>query len=347
MSVCIKDDWNISIERFRKWWNHKGIVLGSWVINQYVENENPLFKYNFPHRWIKEYHQTLMEQEYPGDTLPAANIEIGPGSLSLYLGAEPNYSNGTIWYKRGFSSLQDVPEIYFDDKNKWWIKTKSLLEKSISYGGKNYFIGMPDLAENWDVLASLIGTSELLMAMVENPGLVKKKLEQIFSAYKNVFQKIYDYIKVNTEMIFWAFSLWGEGRTAKVQCDGSAMFSREMFEDFVMPSLVKQCDWLDNSMYHLDGTQAIKHLDSILSIESLDAVEWTPQHGIESGADPRWYPMYKKILDSGKSIQLLITDISRIDELFKSLGANGIYLLVVDKTVDFKQLAQIAKNFGW
>ena len=42
--------------------------------------------------------------------------------------------------------------------------------------------------------------------------------------------------------------------------DASAMFSTPMFRRFVAPALTAQCEWLDYSLYHLDGTQAVHHL---------------------------------------------------------------------------------------
>ena len=39
----------------------------------------------------------------------------------------------------------------------------------------------------------------------------------------------------------------------------------------------EQCRWLDHSLYHLDGTQALHQLPALLAIEELDAIEWTPQ----------------------------------------------------------------------
>jgi len=69
-----------------------------------------------------------------------------------------------------------------------------------------------------------------------------------------------------------------------------------MFEQFVMPALTEQCDWLDYSMFHLDGHQCIPHLDLILSIDSLNAVEWTPDPQVPGGGNPRWFDMYRKIL---------------------------------------------------
>ena len=127
--------------------------------------------------------------------------------------------------------------------------------------------------------------------------------------------------------MYEAFYLWSPGKTAKLQCDGSAMFSPEMFREFVLPGLKEQTEYIDYTMYHLDGTQSIVHLDAILEIEKLNAVEWTPQAGEPGGTDPRWYPLYRKILESGKSLQVLVDSPSRIADLLNAVGTEGIYLL--------------------
>ena len=99
-----------------------------------------------------------------------------------------------------------------------------------------------------------------------------------------------------------------------------------MFKRFVIPSLTKQCEWLDHSMYHLDGTQAMCHLDALLDIDALDAIEWTPEAGIESGGDPRWFELYRKILAAGKSIQAIGVGEDQIVPLLDAVGSKGVYI---------------------
>src|SRR5690606_29338360 len=124
-----------------------------------------------------------------------------------------------------------------------------------------------------------------------------------------------------------AFYLWGPGKTAKVQCDTSAMFSPAMFERFAVPFLEQQCRWLDYSLYHLDGTQAIQHLDALLAIEPLRAIEWTPQAGIETGGNARWYDLYRRILAAGKAVQVVNVEHHEIEPLLDAIGTNGVYIL--------------------
>ena len=112
----------------------------------------------------------------------------------------------------------------------------------------------------------------------------------------------------------------------------SAMFSPDMFARFMVPSLAEQCEWLDHSVYHLDGTQAACHLDHLLGIEALDAIEWTPQAGIETGGSPRWYDLYKRILSAGKSLQVIGVNPGEIIPLLDAIGGKGVYILGNFKT---------------
>jgi len=100
-----------------------------------------------------------------------------------------------------------------------------------------------------------------------------------------------------------------------------------MFREFVQPALRQQCDWLDYAMYHLDGTQCICHLDALLEIPSLDAIEWTPQAGVEAGWHERWFPLYKRILDAGKSVQILDARVETMAPILRAIGSRGVYLL--------------------
>ena len=104
------------------------------------------------------------------------------------------------------------------------------------------------------------------------------------------------------------------------------MISPAMFREFVVPALTEQCEWLDYSMYHLDGTTALQHLDAILEIEPLDAIEWTPQSGLEGGGSPRWYDLYRRIKTAGKSVQAVGVTPAEVAPLIDAIGPEGLYI---------------------
>jgi hypothetical protein len=337
-----KSNWEATQQHFVDWWSREGLVLGMWGAPRSEGAPHEDTKASAEPRSVEERHlhaerraqrnhHHLAHQSFPADVLPISDTDIGPGSLALYLGSEPGFSPETVWFEPCIDQCEspdDLPSFHFDETNRWWRLTKATLEACARMGRNKYVVGCPDLVENVDILCALRDPQTLLMDMIERPEWVEQRVAEINNVWLDVYQRIYDIITLpDGSSAFGAFRLWGPGKTAKVQCDASAMFSPEMFQRFVVPSLTKQCRWLDNSMYHLDGTQAVCHLDSLLSIEELDAIEWTPQAGIEGGGHPRWFDMYKRILDAGKSVQIVGAQRDEVLPLLDAIGGKGVYVI--------------------
>jgi hypothetical protein len=189
-------------------------------------------------------------------------------------------------------------------------------------------VGCPDLIENVDILAAMRDPQRVLLDFIERPDWVEEKVREINQVFFGAYERIYDIIKrPDGSACFDAFRLWAPGKVAKVQCDASAMFSPDMFSRFVLPALTQQCEWLDYSMFHLDGHQCIQHLDLLLSIDALDAIEWTPDPQVPSGGNAEWYPMYKRILQAGKSVQAIGVKADEVAPLLDAVGPQGMYIL--------------------
>ena len=185
-----------------------------------------------------------------------------------------------------------------------------------------------DLIENLDTLAALRGDQNLLMDLIERPTWVMDRLVEIIQAYFKVFDLFFGRVKDRWGgNAFSAFKIWGPGKTAKLQCDISANLSPRMFRRFVLPGLQEQCEWLDYSLYHLDGTNCMQHIDALLEIESLNAIEWTPQSGRPGGGSPEWFDLYKKIKAGGKSIQAVGVEPEEVLPLLDAIGPDGVYIL--------------------
>jgi hypothetical protein len=127
-----------------------------------------------------------------------------------------------------------------------------------------------------------------------------------------------------------------------VQCDAAAMISPAMFQRFVVPALSEQCEWLDYSLFHLDGEHCIRHLEALLSIDALDGIEWTPNPKVPSGGSPAWYGMYRQILDAGKSVQAVGVKPEEVLPLLDAVGGKGMYIMTTFESE--AQAEEMAKN---
>jgi hypothetical protein len=343
--------------RHLAWWRREGLVIARW--SPFLRPESPKLTisgqgtaasidpvryWNDPAAIVERVRSESERAEYPGDLAPLAPfLGWGPGSLALYLGSRPDFAKDTVWFFPREDDPEAWPDFVFDPESDIWRAHESTLRILAAQARGRCLIGCPDLVENLDILASLRETQSLMFDLVERPEWVEARIAQIEAVWFEVYGRIRRIIgEPDGTSAYHAFGLWGRGSTAKLQCDASAMISRDMFDRFVLPSLTRQAGRLDNALYHLDGTQALQHLDSLLHIEGLDAIEWTPQAGIEDGGNPRWYSLYRKILEAGKCVQAVHVRPDEIESLLDAIGTRGVYLHLdgVGSAGEFEELAE-------
>lgn len=341
MMMSYKPDWAAAKKRYERFWDRDGLIVGMWgapdadtpheivaappaPADRFLANTDARSRALRKHHWMATH-------VYPHDIFPLAFCDLGPGSLATLLGATADFQQQTVWFHPVWSD--DDPSIHpplkFDPAHPWWHIHENLIRELLVRADGKYVVGCPDLIEGLDVLASLRDVNNLMIDILERPEWVDQKLQEITQVWLEAHGRIYDLTRDDEGWsAFGAFYVWGPGRTAKLQCDSSAMISPQMFDRFVRPYLTQQCRYLDHSLYHLDGTQAQQHLDALLAIDELDAIEWTPQAGIEPGHHQRWWPMYRKILAAGKCVQVICSNPADLIPLLNGIGTRGVYALV-------------------
>ena len=347
MDCAWKKNWEETKRNFTDWWNKEGLVISQWggiptgEPHEVVENPGRIERnqeeyYSDSDFRARRNHYRLANRSYPSDIMPVANTSMGPGSLALALGSRPEFRNETVWFHPTIHEAENpetLGSLKFNPQNKWWRVQEKILAKTMEFGRGSYMAGCPDLIENIDVLAMLRGQQKLFVDMIERPEWVSQSLSEINQAFFEAYDRIYDIINLEDgSAVYEAFHLWGPGKTAKVQCDNATMFSPDMFRKYVVPALKEQCEWLDYSMYHLDGMEEFVHLDALLEIEALDAIEWTPNATEPLGGDPKWFDLYRRILDAGKSVQVYFVLPQQVVPVLDAIGGKGVYILGIYPT---------------
>lgn len=341
-----KQNWQESRQRYLDWWNRKGVLINMWEhlqsgVTPHAAVEKPPLPRDLNQRWFDpewradELNYYLANSSFLADIPPVANTQLGPGSLAAILGGVLEGGEDTIWIHPNPNPQE---EILFDPENAAWKLHKDLLRACKQRSNGNYYVGMPDLMEGLDILAALRGTDTVLMDTVMNPELLERQLQQVNDIYFRVFDELYDIIREGDEMAFCYFSIWGPGTVSKLQSDISIMISEEDFRRFAQPYLREQCQRIDYTLYHLDGVGAIRHVDALLEIEELNAIQWTPGVGEPQGGDPKWYDLYRRILAGGKSVMACWVTLNELRPLLDNVGTDGLNLLM-----DFKNEKEIEK----
>ena len=330
--------WKANLEETKKryvnWWNHKGIIVNMW--EHFQEGVTPhadipappppkdLNQKWFDPEWRAEYLDWYVaHSSLKADMLPVANTQLGPGSLAAILGGVFEGGEDTIWIH---PDPNYTDKLTFNKEHPNWLLHKELLKACKEKAQGHYYVGMPDLMEGLDVLAAMKGTDKVLLDTVMQPEVLEEQMRFINKVYFEVFDELYDIIREGDEMAFCYFSLWSPGKMTKLQSDISTMISVEDYRRFVQPFIREQCQKIDYTLYHLDGVGAIHHLPALLEIEELNAVQWTPGVGQPQGGDPKWYDLYRQILDAGKSIMACWVTLDELKPLLDNIGGDGVHL---------------------
>ncbi len=266
----------------------------------------------------------LSHTNFHADSYPFLNMAFsGPGVLGAYMGGKLTCNDGRIW----FHPMDDIPSIEklnlkFDEDNFWFRRTVDIIKKVKEYSDGNVVIGFPDFGGILDVLSTFFPSESLFYEMADNEDEVIRLIGQIekawFAAYDCLFEEFSDLKGYSS----WS-STYCDTKTYIHQCDFAYMIGGGHFDKFVLPTLKNEFNFVDNSIYHLDGKGQIIHLDKLIACEKLHCIQWVPGDG---NGPPSDYPeLISKILDSGKAYHTWANKPQLLD-IKKNNGLKGVYV---------------------
>jgi hypothetical protein len=344
-----KPNWEETKERFIAWWNHSS--LGRPLLKIVGRRDKPLdgatdepLPKDDQERFIGVQYKIAkarnrsLTHRYMAESIPLIDMAMGPGSLAAYLGSEPHFTPETVWFSQCIHDYASFGKLRFNEDNPWWKLHQEALREAHRLADGDYIVAIPDLIENIDILASLRGAQTLCMELLSDTDTVRGYLNQIDDLYFKYYDRCYNIAKMadGSSSFHEAFRIWGPGKIAKIQCDFSVMISPDQFRELVLPMLRRQSRELDLTLYHLDGPEQIRHLDALMEIEELDAVQWMPGYGKPPSDDECWFPIYDKVKAAGKSLMVDIQGeglgawLAAGDKIVKHFGPDGLYMLFYD-----------------
>ena len=280
---------------------------------------------------INKFLKNSKATYFAGEAFPAFCINLGPGVVASFVGGSYFLDRNTVWFDKD-SLVKDItnhPPLKLDTSSEFW---KLMMKMNSKLHNKNILSAVTDLGGSLDIASALMGSEELMIAMLEEPEDVKKLLEEISDIWVEASKKIFEAdANIQDGYATW-MPLWSRDRWYPIQSDFSVMISPKMYEEFVAPFVAKEAASLDKAIYHLDGPGAVKHLDRILEIPNIQGVEWVPMpnsDGFLDTANECWFPMYEKIQKQNKCLVLRYTNPNDVEKLLSFLSPKGLYIQTV------------------
>jgi len=126
------------------------------------------------------------------------------------------------------------------------------------------------------------------------------------------------------------------GRMHIPSCDFSALISPTMFEEFCLPVLRREVQTMTHNIFHVDGRGVARHIDMILDVPEVHAIQWVQGVGddypIMQWVPPimQWVPFIKRVQTRAP----IIVDLDKrdLDDFMDAVEPEGIFLWVATES---------------
>lgn len=359
MKLKYKPDWEETQERFKMWWAREDFGRCALTIGAPKDNVEPMEKPVFKGKpedaeYDVEYNQKLADfynyrNFYGVENVPATMAGImAADSVASYLGCPVKVEGITGWVypvmEEGTLTDYDYKDYELKPDNEYWSTIGERTKRKVDMlKGRCIFGTLPILGVG-DTLAAMRGTQQLLFDLVDCPEYVRDFEIHLMKKWIEVYDYLYNITSVATEGSYGWLPVWAPGKMFPVQNDFSYMISTKMYEDIFLPALEMQLEYLDYSIYHLDGAAAFRHLDMLLSLPKLNAIQLFPG---EKQPSPRYFmEQLKKIQAAGKNIQIELPP-EDIRPVLEELSCVGLMISTSCRTeAEALEIIKIAEKYS-
>jgi hypothetical protein len=355
MTCSFAADFETTAARFEAWWQRE--LIDRPVITASVRPHRP---YEGPPRktyatwrehWFDVAHRVdctiadMARRDYVADALPLVNPNMGPDITATPFGCPVEYSEHSSWSVPIFDRPDDwakLDTITLDFDNEHWQAVERFMDLAIDQCDGRYLVGMTDLHGNFDILASLRDPQALCMDLIDRPDAVGRAAMQAAEAFNEMFRR--QWAKVSAAGMgstCWT-PYYHAGPAYVTSCDFWCMVSDAMARELVLPAIRKEMALLERSIFHLDGPAALRHLDLLLGLEELDAVQWV--YGAGAGPAAKWIEVYQRCQRAGKAVQVLAESADDALAVLEQLQPEGVWLCVGEAFSDVASAEAFVKD---
>ena len=344
MELLYKPDWEDTKKNYLAWWDHE--YFGRCAIAVYAPKKGvsmapPPLPGKLEDRWLdfdylaaKNEHR-MRTTFYGGEAFPDWNPGFpGCDGHCTYLGANVTLKEETGWIdpiiSDGPLTDHDYRHLKLED-NKWRTFGREVRRFAVSESkGKSIPSNMA-FGACGDTLAALRGSETLLYDLIECPEYVRDFDLYLMRQWTEIYEESYSITRGGAEGSTCFFTLWSPGRFYAAQNDFAYMISPKMFDEIFIPSIEMQTRYLDHTVYHVDGIGNFRHVDSLLEIGRLQALQILPGAGKDSPL--HFMDVLKKVQSAKRNLHIGIPA-CEVKHALDQLSARGLFIVTQCDTED-------------
>jgi 5-methyltetrahydrofolate--homocysteine methyltransferase len=310
--------------RCEAWWAHdcldRPVFTGSANLNPARPVTRRLELLDQPDEWFAAKRADMLQRHRVGETLPTVRVEL-PFQGGV-LGNDFGFYYDTVWtHPSILGEWTSGPEWVVHEGNRWWEKFGALTKLVASDARGRYPLMSPGVGMGSDTLSGMRGPQQLCLDLIERPEVVRAAVDSFYPAWNKLFAHSYRAPMSEGVGLVQNIGLWSSRPYITPQCDFAFMISTRHFEELFLPEIARQAATVGRACFHLDGPGVARHIDAILDVPDIQAIQWVP--GASASPLP-WAAMLQKIQRRGRSLQVICPpeDVLPVCDALKPEGLN-------------------------
>ena len=355
IQLATKTDVDVCCQRIEAWFHQE--IMDRVPIRFHRHNaEYDLVMSSSPHdslqdRWMdaefqaQSFLDSIRGQRFNAETFPVYMPNLGPNFFAATHGAELIFGENTSWCEPVIRSMDDLKKIRFSKDNLYYRQMRKLTEAALQICGDQFWVGYTDLHPGMDCAAAWRGTENLCLDLMLDPEMVRELLRLSTEHLLEVYNEYHELLTAhNQPSVTWMNIPVPGGRMHIPSNDFSFMISPGQFNEFALPILQKEVKTMTHNVFHVDGLGVARHIDSILSVPEIRAIQW-----VQGMADD--YPIMQHlafiryIQSKGASV-IVDLDKKDLEKFMDCMSPKGIFLWVATDN-EAEEMAIIKKLLHW
>jgi len=344
--TCASDiSWALAQEHYRAWWAHEAFGRCAMSVHAPKKGHTPTEPPPRPatpeERWTDlDYYSALCHWQHDQNFLGGEAFDNwgygypGHTTLAVYMGCPITLDFETGWIDPILKGEDfQWPGLKLDTSHRYWKFHFDWLRRGAAESdpADRLLPGVGAFGGGGDTLAWLRGSDRLLYDVSDRPDQVRDAEMFLMEMWCEAYDKFYAVLKAAVGGSTCWFPLWAPGKFYVVANDFSYMISPKMFRDIFLPAIERQVNFLDYSIYHVDGEGAFAHVDALCELPRLQAIQILPGAGKPSAL--HYLPVLKKVQARGKNL-FIYAEAGEVESILSELSARGLFLDVWCRTED-------------
>ena len=291
---------------------------------------------------VDYFIESIRGRTFHGETFPVFWPNLGPNVYAAFHGADLEYGEVTSWIRHCIHDWDDVARLKFSRDNVYFRKIEELTRLALEKCDGRYLVGYTDLHGSLDFAMDWRGPEQLCLDLADCP----EKVHELVNLANENFLPTFDHydatLKSHGQMSVTWMAIPTPGKMHVSSCDFTNMVSRQVFDEFYLPSLLREVKHMTHNVFHLDGKGMLKHLDHILAVPEIHGIQWVQGVGDDLPI-LQWLPMIKKMQAAGKGV-IVDLQLDELEPFMAAMDPQGLYLCVpADESIQPEILKRLEK----